>query len=162
MRFPNIDQYVSKFKELACQTGYTAGNTETIYTFTKGLTQSIMEDVLKPPYIHNYQEIKQKVIKSTRSHLFINQIIWSCNPGGGNSGFHRGAFREFWNNAQGQRHPLFSQNNNQSNRPQRPPQGGYQQYNSSNTLCQYNNQPIPMDLDRTRAPYWHSGGRGSF
>ena len=25
-----------------------------------------------------------------------------------------------------------------------------------------NNTPVPMDLDRARAPTWHSGGRGGF
>ncbi len=60
MRFPNIDQYISEFEDLARLAGYTAGNVETIHAFTRGLTQSIMEDVLKPPHTHTYQENQTK------------------------------------------------------------------------------------------------------
>jgi len=92
MCFPNVDQYIAEFKELAWQVGYIASNIETIHLFTKGLTQSIMEDVLKPPHVHDYQGIKQKAIESTRSCLLIDQIIKSQAPGGNNSGFRGGVF----------------------------------------------------------------------
>jgi hypothetical protein len=67
MQFPEIDTYITKFEELARQAGYTTGNPETLHTFIKGLTQSVMEDVLKPPHIMTYQEVKQKAIECTRS-----------------------------------------------------------------------------------------------
>jgi hypothetical protein len=65
MKFPEIDTYIAKFKELARQVGYTAGNAEMLHTFVKGLTQSVMEDVLKPPHVTTYQEIQQKAIECT-------------------------------------------------------------------------------------------------
>jgi hypothetical protein len=65
MRFPEIDTYITKFKELARQAGYMVGNSETIHTFIKGLTPSVMEDILKPPHAQGYHAIKQKAIKCT-------------------------------------------------------------------------------------------------
>jgi hypothetical protein len=62
MKFPEIDTYIAKFEELARQAGYTMGNPEMVHTFVKGLTQSVMEEVFKPPHVSTYQEIKQKVI----------------------------------------------------------------------------------------------------
>jgi hypothetical protein len=58
MRFPDIDQYIATFKELARQAGYTIGNGETISFFLKGITPSVLEDVMKPPFIMNYINIK--------------------------------------------------------------------------------------------------------
>jgi hypothetical protein len=51
MRFPEINTYIVKFKELARQAGYTTGNRETMHTFIKGLMLSVMEEVLKPPLV---------------------------------------------------------------------------------------------------------------
>jgi hypothetical protein len=65
MKFPEINTYITKFEELARQAGYTMGNPETVHTFIKGLMQSMMEEVFKPPHISTYQEIKQKVIDCT-------------------------------------------------------------------------------------------------
>jgi hypothetical protein len=48
MCFPEVDTYITKFKELARQAGYIAGKPETMHTFIKGLTPSVMEEVLKP------------------------------------------------------------------------------------------------------------------
>jgi hypothetical protein len=67
MKFPEINTYIAKFKELAWQAGYTVGNSETMHTFVKGLTPSVMEDVLKPPHMQGYHAIKQKAIECTRS-----------------------------------------------------------------------------------------------
>jgi hypothetical protein len=36
MKFPEIDTYIAKFKELARQVGYTMGNPEMVCTFVKG------------------------------------------------------------------------------------------------------------------------------
>ena len=58
MCFPDIDQYIATFEELAWQAGYTIGNGETISFFLKGLTSSILEDVMKPPFVTNYVDIK--------------------------------------------------------------------------------------------------------
>ncbi len=105
------------------------------------------------------QDVKQKAIESTRSRLLIDQIIKSRNPGGSNAGTRNTSFPRFPQNGQGQRRPFFSQQGYQGNRPQ---QGGNQSYNSSNAPRQYNNRPVPMDLDRTRSPNWRGRGRGGY
>jgi hypothetical protein len=75
MKFLDIDMYIAKFEELARQAGYIIGNAETLHTFVKGLTQSVMEDILKPPHVTMYQEIKQKVIKYTRARVLWDNIV---------------------------------------------------------------------------------------
>jgi hypothetical protein len=82
MHFPDIDQYIAKFKELAQQVGYTTGNPEMMHTFVKGLMLSVMEDVLKPPHAQGYHVIKQKVIECTQSRLLISDILKAQQPGG--------------------------------------------------------------------------------
>jgi hypothetical protein len=75
MHFPDIDQYIAKFEELARQAGYTAGNPKTMHTFIKGLMPSVMEDVLKPPHVQGYHAIKQKAIECTQLRLLISNIL---------------------------------------------------------------------------------------
>jgi len=58
MRFPDIDQYISKFEDLAHLASYTVGNEETINFFLKGLSQSVLEDMLKPPFAMTYNDLK--------------------------------------------------------------------------------------------------------
>jgi hypothetical protein len=82
MKFPEIDTYIAKFEELAWQAGYTMGNPEMVHTFVKGLTQSVMEEVFKPPHVTMYQEIKQKAINYTRSRVLLDNILQSRNLGG--------------------------------------------------------------------------------
>jgi ATP sulfurylase len=90
MQFLEIDTYITKFKELARQAGYTAGNPETLHTFIKELTQLVMEDVLKPPHVMTYQEVKQKAIECMRSQVLLEQILKARQPRG--CGFQGGAF----------------------------------------------------------------------
>ena len=59
MHFPEIDQYISKFEDLASLAGYTVGNKETINFFLRGLPNDIMEDVLKPPIANTYIGLKE-------------------------------------------------------------------------------------------------------
>jgi hypothetical protein len=54
MKFPKINAYIAKFKELARQAGYTMGNPKIVHTFIKGLTQLVMEEVFKPPHMMTY------------------------------------------------------------------------------------------------------------
>jgi hypothetical protein len=90
MHFPDINQYIAKFEELARQAGYMAGNPETMHTFVKGLMPSVMEGILKPPHAQGYHVIKQKAIECTRSRLLISNILKARQPGG--QGFQGGAF----------------------------------------------------------------------
>jgi hypothetical protein len=75
MHFLEINMYITKFEELARQAGYTAENSETIHTFIKGLTPSVMEDVLKPPHVAMYHNIEQKAIECTRSQVLLDNIL---------------------------------------------------------------------------------------
>ena len=46
MQFPNIDQYISTFEELARQANYTIGSEETSRLFLKGLPRSVAKEVI--------------------------------------------------------------------------------------------------------------------
>jgi hypothetical protein len=90
MHFPEINTYIAKFEELARQAGYTVGNSETMHTFIKGLTPSVMEDVLKPPHVQGYHVIKQRAIECTWSRVLLDNILKARQPGG--RGFQGGTF----------------------------------------------------------------------
>jgi hypothetical protein len=109
MRFPNIDQYISSFKELARQAGYTQGDDATTHYFVKGLAPSVLIDVYKPPVPQTYTEIKQHAIDSMRSRMLIDNIL------GKRRGPNRGPPlppRPF-GHPPGQNRPFFSQNSPQ-------------------------------------------------
>ena len=76
MCFPDIDQYIATFEELVRQAGYTIGNRETIsfFFFLKGLTPSILEDVMKPPFVIDYVDIKQRAVDITKAKQLIEGI----------------------------------------------------------------------------------------
>ena len=74
MKFPEINQYITKFKDLAHLAGYTVGNEETIDFFLKGLSQSILEDMMKPPFTTTYNDIKDRAIQTTKAKQLIEGI----------------------------------------------------------------------------------------
>jgi hypothetical protein len=74
MRFPEIDQYISKFEDLASLAGYTVGNEETINFFLRGLPDDVMTDVLKPPFTNTYDALKERAIAVTKSKQLISAI----------------------------------------------------------------------------------------
>jgi len=74
MQFPNIDQYIAKFEDLACLAGYTIGNEETINFFLKGLSQSVLEDMLKPSFTTTYNNLKDRAIQITKAKQLIKGI----------------------------------------------------------------------------------------
>jgi hypothetical protein len=157
MRYPYIDEYISKFEGLARIAGYTQGSAELTHYFLKGLTRQILEEVMRGNAPTGYVAIKQKAIDCTRSQQLLNSLL-NRRTGGG---FQGGAFRQFQRQQQ-QHQPFFRPNNfnnqrgGQTNTTPRP------QYNSSNTPRSYNNIPVPIavNLDRTRAPTWCGRGRG--
>jgi hypothetical protein len=157
MHYPYVDEYISKFEGLACLAGYTQRSTESTHYFLKGLTRSILEEVMRGNAPTTYAAIKQKAIDCTRSQQLLNSLL---NRRTG-TGFQGGAFGQFQRQQQ-QRQPFFHPNNfnnrggGQTNTAPRP------QYNSSNAPRSYNNIPVPIaiDLDRTRAPTWHGRGQG--
>jgi hypothetical protein len=58
MQFLNIKEYITKFKNLCRQAGYMQGSKETIDIFLRGLPGKVLVDVLKPPFINTYDNIK--------------------------------------------------------------------------------------------------------
>ena len=133
-KFPDIDQYISDFEDLASMVGHTVGNEETVNLFLKGFenTPDILNLVLSPPLIHTYYEIKERAIAATRSCQLVNVIKKRMF----------GTFGGFW--------PLPNQPFFQRNNPAPPPRP---QYNSSNAPRNWNNVPVPMDTSaRSRAP----------
>jgi hypothetical protein len=130
MHFPEIDQYISKFKDLASLAGYTVGNKETINFFLRGLPEDVMVDVLKPPITNTYNNLKERAIAVTKSKQLISAI----------KGRHNNTFQNTFRPRQPYR-PFFQQNNNYQG--QHPTQSF--QYNSSNTLTSMRNQPVPMN-----------------
>jgi hypothetical protein len=113
MKFPKIDAYIAKFKELARQAGYTAGSPKTMHMFIKGLMPSVMEEVLKPPLVQGYHVVKQKAIECTRSKVLLENILKAWRPGGRR--FQGSAFRGFQQG--GPLRQLFFQQGGGSNPP---------------------------------------------
>jgi hypothetical protein len=145
--FPEIDQYISKFEDLASLAGYTVGNEETINFFLRGLPEDVMTDVLKPPIANTYNNLKERAIVVTKSKQLISAI----------KGRHNNAFQNTFRPRQPYR-PFFQRNNNYQG--QCPMQNF--QYNSSNAPTSMRNQPVPMDTSaRTCAPV-NRGFRNQF
>jgi len=140
LKLPLIDEYTSKFKELARQAGYQAGNPETRQLFLHGLPRQVLEEVMRGGTPLTYQDLKQKAVEAVRARQTIDNIVrWRDhvpqNP--------------FPNNRQNR--PFYYGNkryDDQRGQGRPPPR----QWNSSNAPQQMNNAPVPMDLDRNRMP----------
>jgi Retrotransposon gag protein len=150
MRFPDVDQYIAKFEDLVQLAGYTIGNKETINLFLHGLTPSILDNMIRLPFVNDYVGTKERVIQLTKARQ-MTEAIKARRGIGSQCPFQRPqGFQNFFGNSQ--RRPQYSsQRNTQLQRSynQQPPQ-----YNSSNAPRQYNNIPVPMDTSvRFRAPY---------
>ena len=81
MHFPDITEYVTKFETLARQAGYTQGNTECTNIFLAGLPEKILSDVLSPPAVELYEDVKRKAIACTQSRVLLDTIIKSQREG---------------------------------------------------------------------------------
>jgi hypothetical protein len=67
MRFPEINQYIADFKELVHHAGYTIRSEETISFFLNGLTPSVLDMIIAPPFPENYNQYKTKAIQHTKA-----------------------------------------------------------------------------------------------
>jgi Retrotransposon gag protein len=74
MRFPEIDQYIADFEELVRRTGYTIGSEETISFFLNGLTPSVLDVIIAPPFPENYNQYKAKAIQHTKARQMVEAI----------------------------------------------------------------------------------------
>jgi Retrotransposon gag protein len=150
MTWPNIDQYIADFEKLVREANYTIGNSETIQFFIAGLPRTVAEDVLKPPLVHHYSDIKDRAIQSLRSRQIIDQIF-------GNQRFppNQGATARpnLFNQRTGGRPadtPRFQQGNYQQYHQQTNQRTGTNnpRYNSSNAPPFLANQPVSPDGPR--------------
>jgi Zinc knuckle len=150
MHFPDIDQYISDFEELVWQAGYTIGNKETISFFLKGLTPSILDEVIRAPFPTTYAKHKAKAVEITKGRQMIELIRarWGLlNPHPFNN-----TFGQNWNQFQPQAWGNCQQN--QGRQPQQQQQQQRPVYDSTNApQPAYNNMQVPMDLYRVRTPY---------
>ena len=173
MKALEIDEYISKFKELCNKAGYTMGNTKVTYLFLKGLPKPILEDVVKGPQVGSYEDLKDCAIQVTRSQELLHNILkqqdsqvgqmtwpqfipWNFNNGG-----FCGLPCPDYSGYRANNYTLNYQRNNGNPNVNRPfNQGGNQQYNSSNAPRSWNNRPVLMDIGRTHYPW--NRGRGGF
>ena len=75
-KFPDIDQYITNFEDLANLSGYTVGNDETINLFLKGFKHAcdLLHGILALPLLTTYYELKNRAINVTKSQQLINSI----------------------------------------------------------------------------------------
>ena len=75
-KFPDIDQYIADFEDLANLSGYTVGNDETINLFLKGFEHAcdLLHGILAPPLLTTYYDLKTRAINVTKSRQLINSI----------------------------------------------------------------------------------------
>jgi len=74
-KFPEIDQYIADFEDLARKAGYTVGNDETVSLFLRGLRSSpdVFERVIdKDP--QNYFQLKDAAISITKNRQLLNAL----------------------------------------------------------------------------------------
>ncbi len=139
MRFPDIDSYIADFEQTIRKALYRLGSHEMNQQFLSGLPRDVAEDVMRYPMPITYQEHTEKALASVRSKVLLRNVF------GGNRNF--GIF------APQQPHPQW---NNTHPQGQNTPQ-----YNSSNAPQWMNNTPVPMNIDRNRAPT-QGNYRGSY
>jgi hypothetical protein len=88
---PPYQRIYFQFKGLARIAGYTQGSAELTHYFLKGLTKSVLEDVMRGDAPTSYAAIKQKAISCTRSQQLLASLLNRRTPGG----FQGGAFGQF-------------------------------------------------------------------
>jgi hypothetical protein len=134
MKWPDIDQYIQDFERVAQKAEYPLTAPATVRYFLKGLTKSIVNNIIKPPKVNTYAEIKQRAIDSVASQLLIYKMFKQ------DKGTTSQPPSSRWNR--------FAQPNTTNQQPNCPNIRGY---NSTNTPRHLNNAPVPMDVDADRA-----------
>ena len=72
--WPEIDEYISKFKSIAHEAGYNPVDHNTMQQFLQGLPQSIGQKVLEDTMVETYDQMKKKAISVTASQQIINAL----------------------------------------------------------------------------------------
>ena len=88
MKYPEIDDYISKFESLAHTTDYILGNQEMINMFLMGLNVRIATDLLKQnSNMGNYNQVKQRVVDATKARQLIDILQGNRGTGAGLQSF---------------------------------------------------------------------------
>ena len=74
MTWPEIDEYISKFKSIAHEAGYNPVDPNTMQQFLQGLPQSIGQKVLEDTAVETYDQMKKKAISVTASQCIIHTV----------------------------------------------------------------------------------------
>ena len=114
MKYPEIDDYISKFESLTRTADYVLGNQETINMFLMGLNVGIATDLLKQnSNMGNYNQVKQRAVDATKARQLIDVLQGNRGTGVGLQSFR---------NTFGQRQPYQPpfQRNTQMQRPPNP------------------------------------------
>ena len=134
-----MDTYIQVFTLLARDVGYDVREPSVWWIYLKGLPELVGTEVWRYPVPQTFPELVAKtlsVIKEKGTH----NDIWGRNQRG-------------WGNQH------FSQDRTAGNRPSF---SNNQHFNSSNAPWSFNDQPVDMDLSRTRANckgQWTRGAR---
>jgi hypothetical protein len=75
MKYPEIDSYIAKFKNLARLAGYQAHRAETIQLFLNGLSPNILCNIMTPPIPTTYIQAKERAIQVTRAKQLVDTIL---------------------------------------------------------------------------------------
>ena len=67
MTWPEIDEYISKFKSITHKAGYNPVDHNMMQQFLQGLPQSIGQKVLEDTTVETYDQMKKKAISITAS-----------------------------------------------------------------------------------------------
>ena len=67
MTWPEIDEYISKFKSIMHEAGYNPADHNTMQQFLQGLPQSISQKILEDTMVETYNQMKKKAISVTAS-----------------------------------------------------------------------------------------------
>ena len=128
LRGIDVDAYVQDFTSLARDAGYDVREPSVWQIYLKGLPESVGMEVWRYPVPQTFPELVAKtlsVVKEKGTH----HDIWGRNQRG-------------WGNQR------FQQDRTTGNRPSF---SNNQRFNSLNAPRSFNNQPVDMDLSRTRA-----------
>src|SRR5882672_7167284 len=143
MTWPHIDQYTMDFEKLMREANYQSRTPAGMQMYLKGLPESVMKDVLRPPMATTYRTMVQRAAESVKSQQLVEALRkLRRNPGT--------APRTPWpsNRNHNQRGDYRSQSYRHPNAP--PSYSQPPSYTSSNAPSSYNNRPVPMDVGRTR------------
>ena len=74
MTWPEIDEYISKFKSITHEASYNPADPNTMQQFLQGLPQSIGQKVLEDTTVKMYNQMKKKAISVTASQCIIHAL----------------------------------------------------------------------------------------